>query len=56
MYLLGGKNCMYVRILVLIALGICAYELRIVVGIRARSIARDNEVGILMVSCNQGGE
>lgn len=25
-------------------------------GLRARSIARDNEVGILMVSCNQGGE
>lgn len=51
-----GRTVCMSRILVLIALGICACELRIVQGIRARSIARDNGVGILVVSCNHGGE
>lgn len=53
---LEGRTVCMSRILVLIALGICACELWIVQGIRARSIARDNGVGILVVSCNQGDE
>lgn len=56
MYLLGGKNCMYVTHLSINRPRNLCLRIAVVQGIRARSIDRDNGVGILMVSCNQGGE